>query len=454
MQNLAIPQGVSVVTPARWASCYAVDQLANRSVAAVGDALAELMVATALCSERPQITVDQRLTALWFKYSFRPSGWEMPALWDPLAGDYPTQDGWIRLHTNLPHHRDAALHALGCEARPEAVRSAVAGWGSDALEQEVVKNGGVAAAMRSEAAWAAHPQGQAVAKEPLIAWQGPRHIALRPRPEATPARPLAGLRVLDLTRVLAGPVATRTLAGFGATVLRIDPPGWDEPGVLTDVALGKHMAALDLKSTDGKTTLERLLSEADVLVHGYRPGALDALGFTTETLRQIAPHLIDVRLNAYGWTGPWAKRRGFDSLVQMSSGIADRGRYWAAGATAPPSDARPNPLPVQALDHATGYLMAAAVLRALGSAARGDKVADAQLSLARTAQALKDLSNGSDDATGAVLTGAEDRDYCEETELTSWGAGQRLRSPLTVGAASLLWDHPAKASGSAKARWP
>ena len=93
MQNLAIPQGVSVVTPARWASCYAVDQLANRSVAAVGDALAELMVATALCSERPQITVDQRLTALWFKYSFRPSGWEMPALWDPLAGDYPTQDG-------------------------------------------------------------------------------------------------------------------------------------------------------------------------------------------------------------------------------------------------------------------------------------------------------------------------------------------------------------------------
>jgi hypothetical protein len=138
----------------------------------------------------------------------------------------------------------------------------------------------------------------------------------------------------------------------------------------------------------------------------------------------------------------------------MSSGIADRGRYWAAGATAPPSDARPNPLPVQALDHATGYLMAAAVLRALGSAARGDKVADARLSLARTAQSLKDLSNGSDDATSAVLTGAEDRDYCEETELTSWGAGQRLRSPLTVGAASLLWDHPAKASGSAKARWP
>ena len=347
----------------RYDSAFAVTELANASVAAVGGALADVIEVLNLAPKRPEVTVDQRLASLWFKYSFRGVGWEVPDLWDPIAGNYQTRDGWIRLHTNLPHHRDAALSVLGCAGNREAVAEAVLSWDRDALETAVVANGGVAAAMRSRAEWLAHPQGAAVAQEPLIDWVSPRHVHLRDRPEATLTRPLAGLRVLDLTRVLAGPVSTRTLAGFGADVLRIDPPGWDEPGVLQDITLGKRMGVLDLKSPSGLDQLKDLLAEADVLIHGYRPDALEALGFGPEVRNAIAPNRVEVTLDAYGWTGPWAKRRGFDSLVQMSAGISDSGRIWAG-------KEGPHPLPVQALDHATGYLMAAACLSAIASAAR------------------------------------------------------------------------------------
>ena len=375
---LAMPGTYQVTGAGHRPSAFAVSDLAQASVAAVGLALADLVAALNLAPARPAVTVDRRLAALWFGYSFRPDGWEMPALWDPIAGDYPCADGWIRLHTNLPHHRAAALQVLGCGGTREAVTAAVARWSGDALEQAVVAAGGVAAALRSRAEWLAHPQGAAVAQEPLIDWVKPRRVVLRPRPAASLSRPLAGLRVLDLTRVLAGPVSTRTLAGFGADVLRIDPPGWDEPGVLQDVALGKHMAALDLRSPAGQARVRQLLAQADVLVHGYRPGALEDLGLDLATRDAIAPNRVEVTLDAYGWTGPWAGRRGFDSLVQMSAGLADAGRDWA-GAD------KPTPLPVQALDHATGYMMAAAVLDALSRAAGGAKIAVARLSLARMA---------------------------------------------------------------------
>ncbi|APG48289.1 CoA transferase [Phaeobacter porticola] len=440
-----------------WSSCYAVDELAQRSIAAVGVALADLMAAQNLTASPAQVTVDQRLAALWFRYSFRPQGWEMPNLWDPLAGDYRTADGWIRLHTNLRHHRDAALAALDCPADPSAVRNAVAQLSGQTLEQAVVAAGGVAATMRTHADWQVHPQGQAVGAEPLIQFDSPRRIYLRKRSMATRERPLAGLRVLDLTRVLAGPVATRTLAGFGATVLRIDPPNWDEPGVLQDIALGKHMAALDLRTSDGRDRFETLLSETDVLVHGYRPGALDGLGYSKTKLRELVPNLVDVRLNAYGWTGPWAQRRGFDSLVQMSSGIADKGRHWAEGYPSQLNpDAKPVPLPVQALDHATGYLMAAAVLHSLAQATRGEPVADAHLSLARTAKALADLTERQVTGNAARadnLTGAVNSDYEPIQEATSWGPGNRLLPPLSLGTTQMRWDRPAMASDTAEPVW-
>ncbi|WP_424977945.1 CoA transferase [Leisingera sp. S232] len=427
----------------KWSSAFAVTDLASASIAAVGLELAKLIASLNLAPAVPQVTVDQRLASLWFDCSFRPDGWQLPNLWDTIAGVYETQDGWIRLHTNLPHHRQAALNVLDCDATRESVAAVVKHWQADDLENETVNAGGVAAAMRSREDWRAHPQGRAVAAEPLIDWVSPGFIQLRERTQATAERPLAGLRVLDLTRVLAGPVSTRTLAGFGADVLRIDPPGWDEPGVITEVSLGKRMASLDLSMGEDRLVFEALLSKADVFVHGYRPGALDGLGYDATNRRRLAPNAVEVTLDAYGWTGPWAARRGFDSLVQMSAGIADAGRDWAGSRT-------PHPLPVQALDHATGYLMAAAVLSALNAAAQGAPVPLARLSLARTAELLAGMDTSTQ---GPEITGPAAADYAPHTEKSSWGPGRRLAAPLHLSATTLHWEQPATRCGSSPAAW-
>jgi crotonobetainyl-CoA:carnitine CoA-transferase CaiB-like acyl-CoA transferase len=186
---------------------------------------------------------------------------------------------------------------------------------------------------------------------------------------------------LDLTRVLAGPVATRFLAGLGAEVLRLDPPGWDEPGVLPDVTLGKRRTRLDLRTRAGRDRFEALLRGADLLVHGYRPGALDGLGWDAAHRQALRPGLVEVSLNAYGWDGPWRDRRGFDSLVQMSCGIAEAGM-------ARLGKEKPFPLPVQALDHACGYIMAAAALISLRRRRETGMGSITRLSLARVARLL------------------------------------------------------------------
>lgn len=405
--------------PDSFASRYAVTDFACATIGAAGQALADLTGG--------DVTVDRRLASLWFQYSAQPVGWQLPGIWDAIAGVYAASDGWIRLHTNAPHHRAAALSVLGCAPDREAVARAVAVWRADDLEAAIVAAQGAAARLRSRADWAAHPQGRAVAAEPLVLWED--HAAVPPWPFAPRGdAPLAGLRVLDLTRVLAGPVATRFLAGFGADVLRVDPPGWDEPAVLPDVTLGKRCATLDLSDSAGRELFEGLLREADVLVHGYRPGALEALGFGAAARRALSPGLIDVSLCAYGHSGPWAARRGFDSLVQMSSGIAAP----MAG------DGPPHPLPVQALDHGTGYLMAACVLVALRERAAG-RVRSARLSLARTGEALARVP-GDHDAPPLV---ACDEEWQTEVEASGWGALRRLRPPLSVGVAAPDWLLPA-----------
>lgn len=425
-------------------SAFAVTRLASDAIGAAGMAVAEWIAEAS--GRRPAVVVDRRLSSFWFGVSVQPQGWALPPIWDAVAGDYQTADGWIRLHTNAPHHRKAALAVLDTEPERERVAAAVRGWQADALEAAIVGRGGCAATMRSMAAWAAHPQGGAVAAEPLL-WRLPT-AGSRPHGAVDPARPLTGLRVLDLTRVLAGPVATRFLAGFGADVLRIDPPGWDEPAVEADMTLGKRCARLDLRTPDGRAALCALLSQADVFVHGYRPGALDALGLGAVERQRLRPGLVDVCLDAYGWTGPWAGRRGFDSLVQMSSGIAAFGMA-AFGRN------RPTPLPVQALDHATGYIMAAAVIRGLTERRRTGAGCQVRASLARTASLLVSAPAG---PASPALGRPEERDFdpaIEATaiEATAWGPARRLRPPVAVEGAPMRWDRPAGPLGSAEAAW-
>lgn len=421
-------------------SCFPVSDFAAATIAAA--ALAAGEAASPQGSAPRPVAVDRRLASLWFGFTVRPEGWTMPGPWDPIAGDYPTADGWIRLHTNAPHHRAAALSVLGCPAEKNAVAGAVALWRADELEGAVVAQGGCAAAMRTLDAWRQHPQGQAVAAEPLVHHRATGEDGPAPAP-GTPERPLAGVRVLDLTRVLAGPVATRFLAGLGAEVLRIDPPGWDEPGVIPEVTLGKSCARLDLKDPRDLATLKALLARTDVLVHGYRNGALDRLWLDAAARRAIRPGLVDVSLDAYGWTGPWAGRRGFDSLVQMSTGIAD------AGMTAYGRD-RPTPLPVQALDHGTGTLMAAAALRGLAARRRGEGGSKWRMSLARTGLVLAQRAGSVRDHPFSPLSPA---DESEAIEITSWGPARRLRPPVAIEGIRIGWDRGAVALGSAEPRW-
>ncbi|MGY1743346.1 MULTISPECIES: CoA transferase [unclassified Blastococcus] len=286
----------------------------------------------------------------------------------PMSRFWRTADGWARLHANYPHHRAAVLAVLG-ERDPDAAAAAMTGA---ELEEAVVAAGGAAAAVRTEQAWRASAPGRAVADLPLLTVG---------RAGDAPPRdvPPGGPRVLALTRVIAGPVAARTLAAHGADVLRLESPRLPEdPGTLADTGSGQRTAVLDLAARSGRATAEELLAGADVLLLGYRPGALEALGLDPAELAVRHPHLVVVRLSAWGTTGPWGRRRGFDSLVQAATGIAAVcGRDGAPGA-----------LPAQVLDHATGHLAAAAALRALARRRAGGGTWSAELALARTAARL------------------------------------------------------------------
>jgi hypothetical protein len=421
-------------------SIYAVEDLAAAAVGTAGLAVSELLGTNGM---RPRgVTVDRKLASLWYGWSIQPIGWTLPDAWDLIAGDYAAADGWIRLHTNAPLHRAAALAVLGATPERENVVRAVAAWKAQELQDAVVRAGGCAAVMYSPQEWRDHPQGVAVSSEPLVHMEDcPDRRVSQWQPGLS--KPLQGLRVLDLTRVLAGPVATRFLAAFGAQVLRIDPPGWDEPAVVPDVTVGKRCARLDLRTQSGRGGLERLLQDADVLVHGYRADALEALDFGADRRRELNPGLVDVSLNAYGWTGPWRNRRGFDSLVQMSSGIASEGMHRLARS-------RPTPLPVQALDHATGYLMAAAAIRGLTRRLETSRGCLVKLSLARTAALL---ITGARNDGGGVAVRADDSDWSVTLEQTDFGPARRLRGPVTIGDVGMEWETPATRLGSSSPVW-
>jgi len=421
-------------------STFAVTELASATIGAAGQSVARLIEQQT--GRLPNVSVDRRLASFWFSSSIRPVGWQPPPLWDPVAGDYACADGWIRLHTNAPHHRAAAERVLGKVADRAEMASKVAIWNAAELAQAIVDEGGCAAQMRSWQAWQAHPQGLAVNAEALV--QRQTYEATTDKSWlGSAARPLAGIKVLDLTRVLAGPVASRFLAGLGADVLRIDSPTWNEPGVVPEMTLGKRCARLDLKSPEGRQIFENLLKDADILFHGYRADALEQLGYTANELQRIAPGLIDVSLNAYGWSGPWRNRRGFDSLVQMSSGIADAGMAWKQAD-------KPVPLPLQALDHATGYLMAASAIQALSERLNSGRGGSARLSLARTATLLVEAGHVPEHP---VLRAEAAGDQGLVVEQTSWGPAHRLLAPLTINGTPLQWDLPAGELGSHRAQW-
>lgn len=415
---------VNVVGDGGLPSVFAVDELATASIAAASVAVASLHAART--GEPPRVTVDRAHAAIAFQSErhLAPAGWTLPPAWDPIAGDYATRDGKIRIHTNYAWHRAAALGVLDVAEERAAVAAAVATWTGDALEAAIVAAGGAAARHRTLAAWAEHPQGIAVAAEPLVARE-----ARSGAPPLAPGTGLDGIRVLDLTRVIAGPVCTRVLAAYGADVLRLDPPGFAEVGaLLPETTAGKRRAALDLR-TDA-ATFAKLVEEADVVVCGYRGGALDP------ALLAACPTVV--LLDAYGWTGPWQARRGFDSLVQASSGIAAREEE-ARGATG---------LPAQALDHGAGYLLAAATCSALRRRVTDGVGSVTRLSLARLARSLVDRGE-----IGDPQRTPPDPAPFREHEDSGFGPLARVRIPGTIAGLAPHWSRPAGPLGTDPATW-
>ena len=357
-------------------SRYAVEDTAVACVAAA------LMAATVLHRERggvpTQVSVDRAHVAAavrserFFRRRDRPA----QAGFAPLSRFWRTSDGWVRTHANYPWHRDALVSALGASDDAGSVTAAIADLSATQVEERVFTAGGVAAAVRSLETWRTHPQGHAVAREPLIGHRVVGRAA--PRIRAAGELPASGVRVLDLTRVIAGPVCSRYLGALGADVLRLDPPHRPDmaAGAVADTLLAKRSALLDLAIPGGRNRLHELLDGADAVVCGYRPGALERFGLGEDDLAERHPGLVVVYLSAWGHSGPWVQRRGFDSVVQAPTGIA-------LGESL--NGDEPGALPCQLLDHGTGYLAAAAVLDSLCRQHHHGGTHIRRLSLARTA---------------------------------------------------------------------
>ena len=357
----------------------------------------------------------------------------------PLSRFWRTADGWLRTHANYAWHRDALVGALGAGDEPAAVGRAIQELAGKEAEARIVGAGGIAAVVRTEQRWREHPQAVAVAGRGLVERTSLPGAA--PRVRAAGDRPASGLRVLDLTRVIAGPVCTRYLGALGADVLRLDPPHRPEPEDTWDTLLGKRSAVLDARTREGLDRLHALLDEADVLVHGYRPGALAAFGLTVEQLAERHPGLVVVGLSAWGPVGPWGRRRGFDSIVQAATGIS-----WVEA-----RDDAPGAMPCQLLDHGTGYLAVAAVCEALMAQAveGGTQVRD--LALERTAAWL--LGQPRPDPEPVLPADVED--------VAAWlrpvesGAGQLdvIAPAGTVDGRALSWPHRVGDYAAAEPVW-
>jgi hypothetical protein len=424
-------------------SSFAVGAAAQASIALSALAAAELHHQRG--AARQTVSVDMRHAAAEF-VSERLASIEGSApqdLWDPLAGAYPTRDGrFVRIHTNFPHHRDGILRILGCAAEKDAVAAALATWDAFAFEDAAAGAGMCATAMRTFAEWDAHAQGQAVAAQPLVSVTRIGDAPPEPLPQT--ARPLAGVRVLDLTRVLAGPVCARTLAAHGADVLAVSSPNRPNlPTLVMDTGRGKRTAFLELREKPDNERLRALLAGADVFLQGYRPGGLAALGFGPHDATRARPGIVYVSLSAYGSTGPWSGRRGFDSLTQTASGM-NHAEAEAAGASAPRA------LPCQALDHAAGYLLAFGALTALIRRATEGGSWHVQVSLARTGRWIRDM----DRIPGGLATAAPDFSDLLEVRDSPWGGRlSTVRHAALLSDTPTFWERPSAPLGTHAAAW-
>ncbi|KWV57978.1 carnitine dehydratase [Bradyrhizobium macuxiense] len=427
-------------------SSFRVGAAAQTSIAAAGLAAAEIWRARS--GETQDVAVDMRHAVVECRSEryLRVDDKPPPPTWDKIAGVYRVRDNrFVRLHTNFPHHRDAVCRVLNCKAEREDVQAALMQWDGEAFETAAYAAGGVVAMMRSYDEWSATPHAKALATLPLILIEKIGEAAPKPWPGGD--RPLAGIRVLDLSRVIAGPVAGRTLAAHGADVLLISGPDLPAiPWLTIDTGRGKLTSFVELKSEAGRSVMRDLLAQADILSQGYRPQAITGLGFSPEQAARINPGIVYVTLSAYGHAGPWADRRGFDSLVQTTTGF-NHAEGQAAGIDGPKE------LPAQMLDHATGYFMAFGAMMAKARQAREGGSWHVRVSLAQTGRWLWDLGRVAGGLATEDLKADAVTPFIEQLP-SGFGTLSSVRHAAALSKTPARWARPAMPLGSHAPEFP
>jgi len=425
--------GLQHVLPSR----FAVTEAAAVSIGAATLGAADLLVTRGGPRQRASIDRAHAAAAFSGERLLRIDGKPI-AGWADLSGAYRTRDDrLLQLHCNFPHHAQGVADRLGVPLERAAFETAIAQWDALDLETTLIEDGMIAAAYRTLEEWDAHPHAQATAALPPLELSRIGDADLAPLPAA--GRPLEGVRVLDCSRVLAGPVAGMVLASHGADVLRVgaDHLPTVEIGVMA-TGFGKRNTNIDLRTAQGRETFTRLLANADVLIDAFRPGALEAHGFGPEQVAQLRPGIVVVQLCAFDWMGPWAGRRGYDSILQSTTGIA------LAAAT---EDGSPTHLPVQALDHATGFLAAFVATRGLARRQIEGGSWLARLSLLRTRNWLLCLGDG-----GAPGAPVDLETYTHEVD-SPFGRMRAVRPVGGLSASPPRWDRAPSEIGSAQAEW-
>jgi crotonobetainyl-CoA:carnitine CoA-transferase CaiB-like acyl-CoA transferase len=427
-------------------SSFRVAAAAQASIAAAGLAAAQIWKLRSGQSQDVAVDMLHAVVECRSERYLRVDGKPPPPAWDAIAGIYKTRDQrFVRLHTNFRHHRDAVCKVLNCKPERDEVQTALMQWDGEAFETAAYAGGCVVALMRSRDEWSDLPHAKALAALPPILIEKIGDAAPKPWPAGD--RPLEGVRVLDLSRVIAGPVAGRTLAVHGADVLLISGPDLPAiPWLTIDTGRGKLTGFVELKSEQGRGVLRDLLAGADMFSQGYRPRALASLGFSADDAARISPGIVYVSLSAYGHAGPWAERRGFDSLVQTATGF-NHAEGQAAGVDGPKE------LPAQMLDHATGYLMAFGAMMARARQSREGGSWHVRVSLAQTGRWLWNLGRVADGFKTEDLKADAVKSFVEEVP-SGFGPLLSVSHSAVLSKTPAFWARPAMPLGSHRPQWP
>lgn len=444
--NVAFPGGVDPILP----TPYRIGVAGAATLGATGLAVEDLWALRTGRRQSISVDVRQATASLRSGHYMKLGDGEVSARRNSIMGVYPTKDGrWSYLHCNFPNHRAAALSVLGVPEDRAAVAKAVLTWNAQDLEEAIIAAKGAGGMVRTAAEWATHPQAAAIAALPVMEVIKIGEAPAEPLPPGN--RPLSGVRVLDLTRVLAGPTCARTLAEHGADVLKITGAHLPNLGYQEwDTGHGKLSAQLDLRQAADVATLRGLVKDADVFSQGYRPGSLGGRGLSPEELAALRPGLVYVSLCAFGHEGPWASRRGFDTVVQTVSGITSR-----QAEVVPASTPGPQFYPVSAIDYCTGYLMAFGAMVALGRRAREGGSWMVRISLAQVGKWIVDLGEVPEAAARAAPEefSAEELDRWSMVSQTPSGPLKHLGPVVALSETKPHWARPSVPLGYHKAEW-